>query len=930
MSRRAWAYISGILLAGAVTSELAIAGGPAAGAADPLALVVLTGLAVLTQFLEAEAPGRQSYYPHLVFLFAGMLLLPPALFVVLVVVPHLVEWLRKRLANSPMLRNWYIQPFNISTHLIAGYAARWVFVSLTSDSRTFTTPAAMLAVVLSALAYVVINHLLIGLVIFLARGIGLRQSGVLEIGNLGSDLIQLLLGYVIAIVWQIHPLLILPALSPMAMIYRALTVPQLKQEAHTDAKTGLWNAGHFRQLFAIELERARRFSRPLSVIMSDLDLLRNINNSYGHLAGDAVLARVGQIIRETVREYDIAGRFGGEEFCIAVPETDPAEALVVANRLRQAIATADFEVPTNPAPIRATMSLGVAAFPDDADTVDELIHAADVAVYQAKLRVRNCVVSAADVPHSAKLDTQPGSQQAESTYAAAYASRPQPSGNGRAPGGSTGPAHSTAHVSVSATGSSHPATAPRTDATRSSVWLPWFVGLVIVLGVATAAFGVALQPPPDAGTLALFVALAVFAEALQVSVYGDNTVSASMAVVFASALVGGLPGVAAVSVGIVLTHYVQTRPPVYRTAFNWAVHVLAGLAPSLVINVRGILQVAPALALFGVLAVFAGCVYYAVETGLIAAAIGLSQNARLRIVWRRQFRWLAGHYLVMSLLGIFLAIAYWEIGLPGVMVFALPALMMRYAQKQYVDRTEESMRELKRMNLEMTTANREVAGASRAIRQLNDELFLTLSKIIDARDPYAAGHAAQVALYASTIGARLGLRGERLEHLRQAALLHDVGKLGIPERILFKPGVLTSGEYDAVKTHTTRGAEFLETCQGLRHLVPFVRHHHEWWDGRGYPDGWRGEQTPLEARILAVCDAVEAMASDRPYHPAMSPAEVVAELRRCAGTQFDPHVVEALIEIVEQQGEGFVVNSAREVARQSTRAIAPDAVPRAG
>src|SRR3990172_460645 len=292
MSRRAWAYIWGILLAGVAMSAYAIATGPATSAFDPLALVILAGLTILTQFLEAEAPGRQSYYPHLVFLFAGMLLLPPAYFVLLVAVPHLVEWVRKRLANSPMLRNWDIQTFNISTHLVAGFAARWVFVSLVSEPRTFTTPAAMLAVMLSALVYVLINHLLIGFVIFLARGIGLRKSGVLDIGNLGGDLIQLFLGCVIAVLWQLNPLLILPALSG----------PKLKQEAQREAKTGLWTARHFNKLFAGELERARRFHRPLAVIVADLDLLRNINNTYGHLAGDAVLARVGQIIREAVRE----------------------------------------------------------------------------------------------------------------------------------------------------------------------------------------------------------------------------------------------------------------------------------------------------------------------------------------------------------------------------------------------------------------------------------------------------------------------------------------------------------------------------------------------------------------------------------------------------------------------------------------------------
>lgn len=175
---------------------------------------------------------------------------------------------------------------------------------------------------------------------------------------------------------------------------------------------------------------------------------------------------------------------------------------------------------------------------------------------------------------------------------------------------------------------------------------------------------------------------------------------------------------------------------------------------------------------------------------------------------------------------------------------------------------------------ELTSANGEVVEASRAIRQLNDELFMTLAKIIDARDPYVAGHAAKVAEYATAIALEMDLPAERVERVRQAALLHDIGKIGISEQVLHKPGQLTDKEYEYFKTHASMGAEFLETSQGLRHLAPFVRHHHERWDGIGYPDGLRGEQIPLEARILAICDATEAMASDRPYSRASSMSEI--------------------------------------------------------
>jgi putative nucleotidyltransferase with HDIG domain len=276
---------------------------------------------------------------------------------------------------------------------------------------------------------------------------------------------------------------------------------------------------------------------------------------------------------------------------------------------------------------------------------------------------------------------------------------------------------------------------------------------------------------------------------------------------------------------------------------------------------------------------------------------------------------LVPYYLMLCMTGLVLAVAYLTVGLLGVIVFSLPAFMTSYAQRQYVERTEESVRELRRMNQELARASREIASANQAIRYLNGELFLILAKVIDARDPYVAGHASKSADYAAAMAVELGLQAERVEHVRQAALLHDIGKLGIPEQILHKQSRLSDEEYAFVKTHAALGAELLETCQSLRHLAPFVRYHHEWWDGRGYPDGLQGEQIPLEARILAVCDAVEAMASDRSYQRAMSLSKIMAELQSCAGTQFDPAVVLAFINLAKREGERLVTNSAQEVAR---------------
>jgi len=316
------------------------------------------------------------------------------------------------------------------------------------------------------------------------------------------------------------------------------------------------------------------------------------------------------------------------------------------------------------------------------------------------------------------------------------------------------------------------------------------------------------------------------------------------------------------------------------------------------------------------LSAVAALAYYGTETGLLAAVMSLSSGRSAIAIWRDQFRWLAGHYVVLCAIGLFLDIAYTALGLLGVLVFVLPVFMMRYAQKQYIERTEDSMRELERMNHELANANSEVLRASRSIRELNDELFLTLSKLIDARDPYVSSHAAKVADYATAIAEELGLPAERLDPVRQAGFLHDIGKIGISEQVLHKPSKLTPEEYEYIKTHAALGGEFVETCRGLRHLAPFVRHHHEWWDGRGYPDGLRGEQIPLEARILAVCDAVEAMASDRPYRNGMSLDEIIAEVKRCSGTQFDPAVARAFVKIVEQRRGQMIINSAHEVLRR--------------
>jgi HD-GYP domain-containing protein (c-di-GMP phosphodiesterase class II) len=164
--------------------------------------------------------------------------------------------------------------------------------------------------------------------------------------------------------------------------------------------------------------------------------------------------------------------------------------------------------------------------------------------------------------------------------------------------------------------------------------------------------------------------------------------------------------------------------------------------------------------------------------------------------------------------------------------------------------------------------------------------------------------------YAQLLANTMQLPKWQIEQVQQAAVLHDIGKIGIAKHVLQKNSRLTEDEFAYIKTHTVLGATLVENNASLKHLAPFVRYHHERWDGKGYPEGLQGAQIPLEARIIAVCDTVDAMASDRPYHRGKLWQEIIAEIKRSSGTHFDPCVATTFIQILENNGAQLIVNSA--------------------
>jgi HD-GYP domain-containing protein (c-di-GMP phosphodiesterase class II) len=205
----------------------------------------------------------------------------------------------------------------------------------------------------------------------------------------------------------------------------------------------------------------------------------------------------------------------------------------------------------------------------------------------------------------------------------------------------------------------------------------------------------------------------------------------------------------------------------------------------------------------------------------------------------------------------------------------------------------------------------------------NQELFLSsiraLAAAIDAKDPYTRGHSERVARYSAAIAREMGLPTDEARKVRLSALLHDVGKIGIDDRIIRKPTALTDEEFELMKAHPAKGAAIMETIPQLADIIPGMKYHHEKWEGGGYPEGLKGEEIPMQARIVAVADAFDAMTTTRPYQKAMEVSYVLERLREMSWKRFDANVVEAL---VRSHARGDLVPTDAGVAARASQAAA--------
>ena len=403
--------------------------------------------------------------------------------------------------------------------------------------------------------------------------------------------------------------------------------------------------------------------------------------------------------------------------------------------------------------------------------------------------------------------------------------------------------------------------------------------VVSVVALASVVLGLAVYHRPDGrlSTIAILLILHFVSESLLARGSRDlAAISLGSVTSLAAIPLVGLWGAAIAAWSAALTSD-PDGAPVIKRLFNGAQMSLsaaaAGAAYQALGGPIGLRQEDFPGVLLAILA--ANIVHCAVNGALVAVVVGLHQKVSPLIVLQGTMARSVLPYLAYGHFGVSLAVLWDPVGLGpmSAVLLLLPLFVARWAYAQYAE---------------------EQRAYDRTVR--------TLMAAVETKDLYTRGHSERVSAASVLIARVIGMREDRVASLRYAGMLHDVGKLGVPTRVLQKSGRLTDDEFAAVQRHPMQGLEIVREIEFLDEANAGIMHHHERLDGLGYPMGLRGEHIPEFARVIAVADAFDSMTTTRSYRGARSLEEAVAELRRCAGTQFDPPMVEALVRAIEEHG----------------------------
>jgi diguanylate cyclase (GGDEF)-like protein/putative nucleotidyltransferase with HDIG domain len=402
-----------------------------------------------------------------------------------------------------------------------------------------------------------------------------------------------------------------------------------------------------------------------------------------------------------------------------------------------------------------------------------------------------------------------------------------------------------------------------------------FILATIVCGFAVLALGFYHAEWTNLGPFICYFVLAMMASGMKVKLPG---VTGTMSVIFLFILIGIHELTVAETLLISLAgtlvqcYWTRSRPKAVQVLFNLSsMSTAVGVAAYVYRASSGVLRGSPPLML-----ILAATVFFVLNTAPVSCIIALTEGKSLRKIWSECYFWSFPYYLA------------------GAAIAALTSLVQHYAGWQSSLLVMPVIYSIYRSySVYLGLLNGEKKHVEE-VAALHMRTIEALALAIEAKDQMTHSHLQRVRVYAVEIGRELGLDDNELNALRAAAVLHDIGKLAVPEHILSKPGRLTAEEFEKMKIHPVVGAEILEQVQFPYPVVPIVKAHHEKWDGTGYPVGLKGEEIPVGARILAVVDCLDAVASDRKYRKALQLDEAMAVVAAGAGTQYDPNIVAIL------------------------------------
>jgi putative nucleotidyltransferase with HDIG domain len=423
---------------------------------------------------------------------------------------------------------------------------------------------------------------------------------------------------------------------------------------------------------------------------------------------------------------------------------------------------------------------------------------------------------------------------------------------------------------------------------RPAAWLYW--GVVVTPAAAGIPLAVAHVDAVD-WQFALLVLLASLSQLLSFHLNRRRVFHTGIAFAVAAALMLPPELIIILCVCQHLPEWLRQRYPWYIQTFNMANYAVAGIAAWAAAHVVGFPAGGGREAAAGACAALT---FVATNRLLLLPMLYLGRGLTPRESGLLDAEDIAIE-LVLALMAVPLA-AFWNYSLPLAALSLAPLFFVHFTQRTVL-RLEEASETIVDQNAALEEAHRAVIERSTAALE-------ALSATVDSRDTYTAGHSRRVAASARIIAEELGLSGEELEIVDQAALLHDIGKIGVPDAVLLKEGPLTAAEWVVMRSHPEEGARIIERLGYLDAVVPGIRHHHERMDGRGYPDGLLGEEIPLAARIIHVADSLDAMTTKRLYREERSFEEALEEIRRGRGTDFCELCVDAFERAVAKRRIG--------------------------